>query len=137
MSATSQKPRTESQRAGSQRAEPQRAEAIVETAPQAVPASWIGRPAGAGIYPLFAGAPFVAIAALPGLALGWDVAFTAFLLTACAAFTIHMPLVAIASGQLRVEGGAEDAEISLSPRWYFWLLLLWTATDLGLAAIWH
>jgi hypothetical protein len=108
MSATSQKPEAE---------------------PKDSPASVIK----AGVVQrLFAGAPFVAIAALPGLAFGWDVAFTAFVLTVCAAFTIHMPVVAIASGK-----ASEAADLPLSPRTFGWMLLLWTATDWGLAAIWR
>jgi hypothetical protein len=81
---------------------------------------------------LFFGLPFVAVAGLPGLAFGWDVAFTAFLLTVCAAFTVHMPVVAIASGH-----GGVEADLPLSPRMFGWMLLLWTATDWGLAAIWR
>lgn len=108
MSATSQKPEAE---------------------PKDTPASAL---TAGGIYRLFAGAPFVAVAALPGLAFGWEVAFTAFLLTVCAAFTIHMPVVAIASGSTDAE-----ADIPLSPRMFGWMLLLWTVTDWGLAAIWR
>ena len=85
-----------------------------------------------GVRRLFIGAPFIAISVFPGLAFGWDVAFTAFVLTVCAAFTIHMPVVAIASGN-----GDAEADMPFSPRMFGWMLLLWTVTDWGLAAIWR
>jgi hypothetical protein len=123
MSATSQKPETE----------PELVEAAGDRNPGTGLALWIGWQAGGGVRQLFAGAPFIALASLPGVILGWDIGFTAFLLTVCAAFTVHIPVLAIASGAT----GEETADIELSPRLYGWLLLLWAGTDWGLAILWR
>lgn len=73
------------------------------------------------------GLPFVLVAFVPGLVLGWQACFAALMIASLASFLVYVPLTVLALNG----GGAlsEDAPAPpLTARAYTVLLTLWTAT---------
>lgn len=100
-------------------------------APASAPAGTAA--ADSGVWSSLAGAPFLALSLTPLLVFGQTTVLAAFLSTALAAFTVHIPVIAGSFGLT----GEEYEAAPLPARAYALLLLLWAITNWVIAALWR